>query len=131
MNHKLHKQWRKLMDKALIEVGATKNLVDEAHISENGCKIPSKYIYILDTKCGKLNMIIEEPYRILKGTRLDYDCTIFARFEDVEAAKQVLAGDIRLNKYSGKWNFHYGPQTEENLTYVVNNVILYLTKLLN
>jgi hypothetical protein len=38
--------------------------------------------------------------------------TIFCRFDDPEAALKVITGFSsrnRLNKYSGKWNYHFSP----------------------
>ena len=36
------------------------------------------------------------------------------RFQDVQAAKQVVGRD-RLNRYSGKWNWHFTDPTTDDL----------------
>ena len=57
----------------------------------------------IETKAGKLNISVHE------ATKASDVFSIFCRFEDVDKANKVLSEDnsINLNRYSGKWNFHY------------------------
>lgn len=56
--------------------------------------------YKMETKAGELHITLEEP-------ETSKVFTIYCQFQDVEKAKELLKGSDRLNKYSGKWNFHY------------------------
>lgn len=71
-------------------------------VRRGATKIPSKYSgdsYKMDTKAGELIISLYEPEK-------SNVFTIFCQFQDVEKAKEVLKDSRRLNKYSGKWNFH-------------------------
>ena len=77
--------------KALKELGAT--YVEESY----------RHVLTLETKAGLLTVSLhkeEKPSNLF---------SIFGRFEDVEKAKLVLSASNQenLNKYSGKWNYHY------------------------
>jgi hypothetical protein len=52
--------------------------------------------FSLDTICGELHIIV-------------YDGWIACRFQDVDLAKRKLPVDLQanLNRFSGKWNFHF------------------------
>lgn len=56
--------------------------------------------FIMETKAGLLWLKLDaEP---------DSCClSVYARFDNVNKANEVLGEDLRLNKYSGKFNFHY------------------------
>jgi hypothetical protein len=76
---------------AFLALGAVRN--------EQTGDYEDKYWFI-DTKAGQLRMSLD-----VEGTIW----TIFARFEDTDAAKKVIphGPNSRLNPYSGKWNWHY------------------------
>ena len=81
-----------------------KELIHEYGGIHNSIK-PSElgYDYVLETKAGMLGITLHEDSD-LEGTAV---FSIFCRFLDVDKAKEVLQGDDNLNKFSGKWNFHY------------------------
>jgi len=64
----------------LIDVGAT----------------PGDFDFALQTKAGLLKLFLSENHAVGLGT-------VFGRFDDPQAAKQLVA----CNPHSGKWNFHY------------------------
>lgn len=79
-------QFRKEAEAALSRLGAT--LVDPGRM----------YPYSLNTYAGELRISID-------------DDSLMCRFEDVEKAKEELYSslyglDQRLNRFSGKWNWH-------------------------
>jgi hypothetical protein len=75
---------------AFLALGAVRN--------EQTGEYEDKYWFI-ETKAGQLRMSLD-----VEGTIW----SIFARFEDVEAAKKIIytGPTSRLNPYSGKWNWH-------------------------
>lgn len=88
---KMLEAFNKKVIKALQELGAT--LVEETY----------RYVLTLNTKAGILTVSLhkeDKPSKLF---------SIFCRFEDVEKAKLVLSASNQenLNKYSGKWNYHY------------------------
>lgn len=66
------------------------------------------YRYRLDTRAGDLFIDFHES-DAEKPKRNDFLYSVFCRFEDPTKAFEVLGTkDMdRLNKHSGKWNFHY------------------------
>jgi hypothetical protein len=52
------------------------------------------YQWSLNTPLGRMDFSMHSE-----------DLSIYARFDDVEKAKKHLS-DMRLNRYSGKWNWH-------------------------
>jgi len=92
----------KTMQKYLHEVGA--ELTDEwfGHGSLTG--------YKLNTKAGILYIGLEKPTN-------EHSCfSVFARFESAYKAKELISSEYRLNKYSGKWNYHYS--NEDHLFHI-------------
>lgn len=75
--------------------------IGAVQVEQTGDDYADKF-FTLDTKGG-----------LLKLCASDYDF-IHCRFEDVEAAKialPVYLDGSRLNRYSGKWNFHFSLET--------------------
>lgn len=56
--------------------------------------------FIMETKAGLLWLHLDA-----KPESSVY--TVFARFDNVDKANEVLGNDMRLNRFSGKFNFHY------------------------
>lgn len=56
--------------------------------------------YKMETKAGELYITFHEA----EASKV---FSIFCQFQDVNKAKEILKDSERLNKYSGKWNFHY------------------------
>ena len=57
------------------------------------------YKYELETKAGKLNITTHEP----EASKV---FSLYCSFDEADKAKQLIK-ENRLNRYSGKWNFHY------------------------
>jgi hypothetical protein len=55
--------------------------------------------YKIDTIAGELFVTLDEP----DSSKI---FSIYCRFEDEKKAAEMLGNTERLNKYSGKWNFH-------------------------
>lgn len=108
MNKHEHALWLKLLDEALLALGASKQV--EPPRFERHVAVPH---YTVTTKAGPLAVHPDVPWRLNKGERLRYDCTVFGRFEDLEAG-QKLTGHW-------KWNAHYGPRVDFELPEVVQN----------
>ncbi len=81
---------QKELDKLFEQYGITKhNLADHSH-----------YPYTMNTKAGTLFIAPQMEAG-------EYSLTIFCVFDDVESAKKVIpASNTRLNRCSGKFNFH-------------------------
>ena len=65
------------------------------------------YNFNIETKAGLLGISIHEDSDLDHGTSV---FSIFARFEVVKKANDLMGENHRLNPYSGKWNFHYGDE---------------------
>ncbi len=100
---------RKLTKKEIAFVKKEFSVAEDAIIHSGGKKISDGPFesprYTVETICGPLEITLDtHPYSLL---------SIFCRFKDVEKAnkhwEKELAqynGQCRLNRYSGKWNFH-------------------------
>ncbi len=55
--------------------------------------------YFINTIAGKLNITLHTPEK-------SQVFSIYCLFDDTQKAVNVFGSDERLNKYSGKWNFH-------------------------
>lgn len=67
--------------------------------------------YVLSSELGPIRISIEgvETGRLPSWHTLH---DIFCMFLDVDKAAGKLAGEQRFNRYSGKYNFHYGMEHE-------------------
>ncbi len=72
----------------ILEVGATP--------FDDGFAPERRDTFELTTKAGRLVLNLDKTCQHLLGT-------VFARFDDEKAAKQL----VDCNPFSGKWNFHY------------------------
>ena len=70
-------------------------------LQELKAKYTGVTVYSLDTIAGELRLHID--YDVSCGV-----LSVFAKFEDVEKAKQV----VDCNPYSGKWNYHTSATVE-------------------
>ena len=55
--------------------------------------------YKINTDAGILFITLHEPCK-------EEISSIYTMFENEKKAVEILGNDERLNKYSGKWNFH-------------------------
>lgn len=70
--------------------------------------------WTLETRVGELQISVHAP----ESSKL---FSVFCRFEDVDKAKTFIGDDNRLNKYSGKFNFHYSDR--EGMLTVFENTL--------
>lgn len=108
MNKTAHAEWLKQLDSALMAAGATKEIHPPR--SEKHVAIPH---YTVTTKAGPLVLHPDIPWRLNKGQRLSYNCTVFGKFSDMEAG-QALTGHW-------KWNTHYGSRLGFEIPEVVRD----------
>lgn len=72
------------------------------------------YEFTIRTKVGLLNLLVTENTTTGPGT-------IFTRFDDPEAAREL----VDCNEHSGKWNHHYFSETVEQ---AIENLSFWLKK---
>ncbi len=70
---------------------------------DDGCLPEHLESFELVTKAGRLVLKLDKTDTILLGT-------VFSRFDDEKAAKQL----VDCNPFSGKWNFHYDNVTVDD-----------------
>jgi len=81
-------------------------------ITSKGATPGSFYDFEIETKAGNLHLT-------------PYDTWVACRFDDVERARTIVGNDGRLNRCSGKWNFHFSHDeiaTPAALTYFAQNL---------
>lgn len=84
----------------------TAYMLSKAASPETGCS----YKWRLNTKCGPLLITIHDSDFTKQGNlkkQRNPLASIYCRFDDIEAAKVCSEVDKnRLNRFSGKYNFH-------------------------
>ncbi len=65
-------------------------------------RLPFGYAFSFDTQAGRLLVTV-------------YDDWVAAMFENPKAAAELVGDDARLNKNSGKWNWHFTDPTADSL----------------
>lgn len=84
---KTHEKFNKNVEKLVMKLGGS--------VTER----PDIYKWQIPTKAGLLMVDVHEPSK-------SSVFSVFCRFDDVKKANEVLGDNPRLNKHSGKFNYH-------------------------
>lgn len=118
-----HLKFLELFDKAALLFGAEKFIYREATPT---CTAPQLDGYRFQTIYGELVLHPDKPWRIEPSHRgrLKYTVDVFGRFKGDGPYPESA------NKFSGKWNFHYGAVDEHQLEYCVDNIMFQVRNIL-